>query len=124
MILQKDLFTRVTEIIGAWGNMRPNKSFFGLTLDGFKLKAKTYLDALDELAKLEEQWTHATSKRDQAARELTPTVLGVVLAVGGDPEETQNGELYGAMGYVPRNQRSSGLVRPSTAAKHAEGGKS
>ena len=122
MMLQKDFFTRLTEIIGAWGKMRPHKSFFGLTLDGFQLKAKPFLDAVNELTELEKQWSHATAKRDQAARDLAPVVQGVVLAVGGDPEETQNGELYGAMGYVPRNQRSSGLVRPSTAAKRAEGG--
>ena len=42
---QKDLNTRVIEIIDAWERMRPHKSFFGLTLDGFKLKAKPYLDA-------------------------------------------------------------------------------
>ena len=64
---------------------------------------------------------HATSKRDQAARDLQKVVEGVIQSVGGDPEETNNGELYGAMGYAPKDQRSSGLVRPSTATKRAEG---
>ena len=49
-------------------------------------------------------------------------VEGVIQSVGGDPEETNNGELYGAMGYTPKDQRSTGLVRPSTATKRSEGG--
>ena len=35
-MLQRDLDARVGEVIAAWGKMRPDKSFFGLTLDGFK----------------------------------------------------------------------------------------
>jgi hypothetical protein len=121
-MFQKDLITRVTEVASAWERLRRHKSFFGLTLDGFKLKAKPYLDAINEIADLDEQKVHAASKRDQAAPDLALVVQGVVAAVCGDPEETQNGELYAAMGYTPKNQRSSGLVRAGTAAKRVEGG--
>ena len=122
-MFQKDLNARVNEVIAAWEGMRPHKSFFGLTLDGFKQKAKPYLDARDELVALEKQSAHAASKRDQAAPELLLVLQGVVMGVCGDPEETQNGELYAAMGYVPKNQRSSGLVRAGTVSKRTvEGG--
>jgi hypothetical protein len=87
-----------------------NRSFFGLTLDGFKSKAKPYQDARNEIVDLEKLSAHAASKRDQAAPELLLILQGVVQAVCGDPEETQNGALYAAMGYVPKNQRASGLV--------------
>jgi len=119
---QKDLNTRVIEIIDAWERMRPHKSFFGLTLDGFKLKAKPYLDARKAIDDLAKQSTQEASKRDQAAPELQLVVDGVVASVRGDPEETQNGPLYAGMGYVPKNQRSTGLVRAGTAGKRAEGG--
>jgi len=121
-MVQKDLFTRVTEVIGAWEKLRPHKSFFGLTLDGFKLKAKPYLDARNAIVELDKQSAHEASKRDLAAPELQLALQGVVAAVRGDPEETENGELYARMGYVPRNQRSTGLVRAGTAAKRIEGG--
>ena len=123
-MFQKDLNTRVNEVIDAWEKMRPDKSFFGLTLDGFKLKAKPYLDARKELAELEKQAAHAISKREQAAPALLLILQGVVKAVCGDPNETENGELYAAMGYVPKNQRSTGLVRAATIVKRAtsEGG--
>jgi hypothetical protein len=124
VMFQKDLLTRVIEVKGAWKKLRRNKSFFGLTFEEFELKAKPYLDAIDEIADLDEQKAHAASKRDQAAPDLALVVQGVVAAVCGDPEETQNGELYAAMGYTPKNQRSSGLVRAGTAVKRAEGGES
>jgi hypothetical protein len=118
-MFQKDLPARITQVIGAWTRMRPHKTFFGLTLEGFVQKAKPYLDARDEIAELDKQFAHAASKRDQAAPELLLVLQGVVAAVRGDPAETQNGELYAAMGYVPKNQRSTGLVRSNAAAKPA-----
>ena len=120
-MFQVDLYSRVTKIIRSWETMRPQKSFFGLTLDGFRLKAKPYLDALAELRALDEQYAQAMAKRDQAAPDLQLVVEGVASGVRGDPEETQNGPLYSAMGYVPKNQRSSGRVR-ARAATQSEGG--
>ena len=123
-MIQKDLKTRVTEVIDAWQRMRPDKSFFGLTLEGFRQKAKPFLDARDEIAELDKLAAHAASKRDQSAPELLLVLQGVVASVCGDPEETQNGEFYAAMGYVPKNQRSSGLVRAGAVARRSteEGG--
>lgn len=76
-MFQKDLNTRVHEVIDAWEKMRPHKSFFGLTLDGFKSKAKPYLDARQKIADLEKEAAHAMSKRDQAAPALLLVLQGV-----------------------------------------------
>jgi len=35
--------------------------------------------------------------------------------VGGNREFGENSALYKAMGYVPRDERKNGLVRPSTS---------
>lgn len=121
-MVQKDLMTRVIEIIGAWERMRPHKKFFGLSVEDFRLRAKPFLDARAEIARLEALAVDAASVRDQAALALLHTVQGVIQAVGGDPEETHNGELYGAMGYIPKNQRATGLTRRRKAGKAAEGG--
>lgn len=40
--------------------------------------------------------------------------LNVVNAVRGAPGFGENSALYRAMGYVPKNERKSGLVRPSS----------
>lgn len=120
--VQKDLFTRFTEVSEAWLKMRPNKAFFGLGHDGFLAAAKPFVDARAEIETLEKQLAHAVSKRDAAALPFLDILQGVVNAVKGDPAEGQNGELYGAMGYVPKSQRATGLVRPRKTAPAAEGG--
>lgn len=120
--VQKDLVTRVFEVTEAWERMRSQKKFYGLDLGGFKLSAHPYLEAREVIANLELELAHAVSKRDAAAAVLTDVVQGVVNAVKGDPEEGQYGELYAAMGYVPKNQRSTGLVRRRRKALPEEGG--
>lgn len=107
----KDLFTRITEVTTAWRKMRPHKQFFGLTLEGFEAAAKPYLDAREEILRLEGEATHAVSKRAAAEATFLEILQGVVSAVKGDPEEGQNGALIGAMGYIPKNQRATGLTR-------------
>src|SRR5262245_22607260 len=119
---QKDLFTRISEVTEAWAKMRPDKQFFGLSLDGFKAASKPFLDARDEITGLEQLLAHAVSKRDAASGPLLEVLQGVVNAVKGDPAEGQNGELYGAMGYIPKNRRATGLVRPRKGAPPPEGG--
>ena len=52
--VNKDLFTKLTEVMTAWGNMRPNKSFFGLTLEELKSRSKAFVDARNEIVDLED----------------------------------------------------------------------
>jgi len=113
--VQKDTATRVGEVLEAWQKLRPHKSFYGMTLEQFKLEVKPFLDARAEIADLEIRLQHAASKRDIADTAAMQTVQGVVSAVRGDREEGANGELYAAMGYVPPSQRNSGLKRPRKA---------
>lgn len=120
--VQKDVATRVLQVLEAWERMRSWKSFFGLTLEAFKLRAKPFLDARNELATLESQIAHAVSKRDAAAKTLIGVTRGVVNGVKGDPDEGENGELYSAMGFVPMNQRSTGLVRRAKTEPGTGGG--
>ncbi len=53
----------------------------------------------------------AQSLRDDADEASIATILLVVNAVKGDPEEGDDGELYEAMGYVRKRERKSGLSR-------------
>ena len=108
---QKEVSARVHAVLKAWENMRPQKQFFGLSLEAFKQRAKPFMDARDEITDLEQRLSHALSKRETAARSLIETVQGIVSAVKGDPDEGHNGELYAAMGYVPKNQQRRGQGR-------------
>jgi hypothetical protein len=110
--VKKDMADRVLEVIGAWERKCPQKRFYSYSLAEFKDRAKPFLSACEQIASLEDQTTHAVSKRDAEARTLRPEIRGVVNAVMGDREEGgENGELYAAMGFVPRAARSTGLTR-------------
>ncbi len=93
--------------------MRPSKQFFGLTLEGFQAGVQAVPGRRGMRSRSSKRrWRMRVSKRTAAEAVLLEILQGVVLSVKGDPAEGQNGELIGAMGYVPKNQRSSGLVRP------------
>jgi hypothetical protein len=62
-------------------------------------------------------------ERDTADVESNKQVLLVVNAVKGDPAEGEDGELYEAMGYVRKSERSTGKTNktkpaPVTATAH------
>jgi len=119
--VKRELDDRVLDVIGAWDRKCPGKRFYSYTLDEFKGRAKPYLDAVAEVARLEAALAHAAAKRDAEADTLMPEVQGVVNAVKGDREEGgENGELYSAMGYVRKSERATGLVRRRTAQKQTE----
>ncbi len=118
----KDTATRVTEVRGAWARMRPGKKFFGKTLEQFELDVKPFLDAGAELEELYVLVQHAESRRETAEVAARKAVQSVVNAVKGDPEEGEDGELYSAMGYVPKSKRSTGLKRPRKEEPPKSGG--
>ena len=108
----KDLATRLAEVLDAWEKMRPEKSFYGMTLQEFKHRVRPFTDALKEILDMESRVAHAVSKRDAAAPNTRDLMQGVVNAVKGDPTEGgEKGELYSAMGYIPISQRATGLKR-------------
>lgn len=117
----KDPATRFADVVEAWEKMRPDKVFFRLTTQLFRERAKPYTDAHAEILDLEARLARAVAKRDAAKPALLELLQGVVSSVKGDPDEGQNGELYAAMGYVPKNQRSTGLTRRVKAATPEKG---
>lgn len=109
--VRKDAAVRVTEMANGWKRVRSHKAFYGMTVEQFELRVKPLTDAIAEIAELEKRMQHAIAKRDLASIDAMELVQGVISAVRSDPEERE-GELYCAMGYIPRNQRSTGLKRP------------
>ena len=102
---------RLAKAVEAWSNLRPTKSFAGMTLDEFKAAIKLSLDTRATIADAEATAAAAVVQRDNADAETLPTVLRVVHAVVADKIEGNDGELYKAMGYVRRSERATGLTR-------------
>ncbi len=107
----KETGEKLASVLQAWKDLRPTKTFAGMTLAQFTAKVQPSLDARAQIDTLENQLTAAMDERDTADVETIKQVLLVVNAVKGDPTEGEDGELYDAMGYVRKSERASGLTQ-------------
>jgi hypothetical protein len=103
--------TRITTVMQAWENMRPHKSFAGMTLDEYKRLVQPSLDSRARIAALEAQLAAERATRDAADRVSMPATRRVVDSVIGDREEGPDGAVYSAMGFVRESENRRGLVR-------------
>lgn len=107
----KDALIRITRITEAWETLRPAKSFSGMTLDQFKQAVKPMHDTRAQLAELDRRSQDVKKQREAADEAALNTAQLIINAVKGDPEETEDGALYAAMGFVRKGLRSTGLTR-------------
>ena len=103
----KEYGEKLATVLKAWKDLRPAKTFAGMTLAQFTTKVQPSLDARGQIATLENQMTAAMDERDLADVETMKQIAFVVNAVKGDPAEGEDGELYDAMGYVRKSERAS-----------------
>jgi len=107
----KRVAEKLQKVIDGWETLRATKSFAGMTLEQFKAKVQPSLSARVQLQSLRSQAKDSQAQRhasDGASLDLAQLVVN---SVKGDPEEGETSGLYAAMGYVPKNQRRSGLTR-------------
>jgi hypothetical protein len=107
----KRVANRLQKVMDAWGTLRPTKTFAGMTLEQFKAKVQPSMDVRVQLSTLRNQTKDTRAQRlssDVASLDLAQMVVN---SVKGDPEEGETSGLYAAMGFVPKNERRSGLTR-------------
>lgn len=115
-IASKSSYEKTQTVRSGWKDLRPNKSFAGLTLDQYTQAIMPSETARATIARLENELTAAQNQRDDADAAGLTLALRVVNAVKADAEEGEDGELYEAMGYVRKSERRTGLSRKSKAA--------
>ena len=103
----------LNDIINAWTELDPTAQFAGLTLAQFEAKVKPSFDTRTEISTLETQLKAARQSRRNADVVSNDDALNIVNGVRSAPGFGENSALYKAMGYVPKNDRRSGLVRPT-----------
>ena len=106
---------KVAAVVKAWGELAADKSFGGLTLAQLTALAKPALDAREELAKLDQQYTQWQNRRDDADKAAIEAIQKVVKGVVGDPAFDEDSDLYEAMGYIRKSERKSGLTKKKSA---------
>ena len=101
----------ITDLAQKWAAVCPEQSFFGHTLEQFKAGVQPSLDARANLATLDRQSKVELERRHTADQASNYLVQGVVNAIRGDPSQGEDGELYGALGYVRKSNRANGRSR-------------
>ena len=112
--------THLTKILAAWSALRPTASFGGLTLEQFKAAIQPSLDARSAMVEAMSQFTAAMVQRDNADAAALRIAEQVAAGVVANPQESNDGELYRAMGYVRKSERASGLTRKGVSANAAQ----
>lgn len=110
----KKVAQKLQSVINAWETLRPTKTFAGMTLEQFKGKVQPSQDARGLISNLQTQAKEHLATRQESDSTSLGLAQFVVNAVKGDPTEGETSGVYAAMGYVPKNQRRSGLSRKGT----------
>jgi hypothetical protein len=107
----KRVAEKLQKVVNAWETLRPTKTFGGMTLEQFKAKVQPSQAARDQLVTVQSQAKDNRQLRHESDTSSLELAQLVVNAIKGDPDEGETSGLYAAMGYVPKNQRRSGLTR-------------
>ncbi len=112
----KDNYGKIQNVGNAWETLRPKKKFSDMTLADYRKAVFPSEEVRTTIARLEGELTAAISKREIADAAGLKIALAVVSSVKGDLAESEDGELYEAMGYIRKSERKSGLHRKSKTA--------
>ena len=108
----KEVEAKLNEVSQAWFELRKDKTFGKMTLEQFTTAVKPSFEARDKIKELDIAMATAINRRNDADEASLGLVQLVVNGVRGDAEEGEDGDLFEAMGYVRKSERSSGLSRP------------
>ena len=107
----KLLKEKVSKMLAAWLEGAPDVIFMGIARKDLDTKCKQAEALENEIADLEAQ---KKLKEDQLADvylEMNEMTVDVRNGVSGDKAFGDDSALYGAMGYVRKSERKSGLTR-------------
>lgn len=111
----KQVKSKANAIATAWASLAKDDSFGGYTLAQFQQLQANAQDTSANLGTLDAGYADAMMQRDAAHDTLNTAMLNVVDGVKGNTAKYgANSSLYKAMGYVPRDERASGLTRKTT----------
>ncbi len=86
-----DIYVKAVVVLDAWSERRPDKTFFGMSVDDFRKIVDRSSAARAEVAALEGHVREALKRRDAADEITRRAVNRVVNGVKGDPTEGEDG---------------------------------
>ncbi|MDQ4122845.1 MAG: hypothetical protein M3209_15520 [Acidobacteriota bacterium] len=97
----------------AWTEGAPTVTFNGITQTAFAADIAAAAAADAEVGDLEAQLNMKRDERDTKYAALNEKRSKVGLGVAGNPDLGNDSPLFGAMGFVRKSERASGLTRKS-----------
>ncbi len=110
-INNKEIKVRITRMSDAWSEAAAGVEFSGIGLPNFVQNIEAAATIEREIADLEAQVQMKKDQRDKKYSELQSDSVRVADGVKGDKNFGPDSPLYGAMGFVIKSQRASGLTR-------------
>jgi hypothetical protein len=111
----KATLLRVEAVDSAWSTMCPEETFFGHTLEQYRVKIKPMYEVRAEMTDLDTRWTGLKAQRqdvDDMGNRLAKNIVG---AVRSHPKHGDDSPVYAAMGFTRESERGGGRkrVRPA-----------
>lgn len=112
MTNQKYYIDKAAKLISCWTQFAKEDSFNGVSLTDYEAASKDCFETRAEIKITQQKLDGLLAQRLQA--DLVSNELGrkVVQGIVGHPKHGDNSPFYRALGYVIRDERASGLVRP------------
>lgn len=107
----KLLKDKVVKMLSAWLEGAPTVKFMGIGREDLFAKSKQADTLENEIEDLRAQMKLKEELLGVVYYELNQMTVNVRNGVTGDPEFGDDSALYGAMGYVRKSERKSGLTR-------------
>ncbi len=110
----KKVEEKIRQVLNAWRDLAPTKSFAGMTLAQAEAKFQPSFDRRTQISQVENQLGLLINQRDDADDVSMETVQLIISSVAGDPTEGPDSPLIERMGRVRKSERRTGLTRKKT----------
>ena len=107
----KEIREKVNVMNDAWFEGAPSDAFSGIRQADFQTEIEAAAADDAAIADLEAEIKMKRDVRDDKYKALDQKRSRIGLAVAGDPNYGNDSPLYGAMGFVRKSEKKSGLTR-------------
>ncbi len=103
---------KVVKLVSCWNQFAKEDVFNGVSLVDFEAAAKACEEVRLEIITAQQKLDGLLADRLQADLAANALCGKVIQGIVGHPQHGDNSPFYRALGYVTRDERASGLVRP------------
>lgn len=112
---------RREQFISAWREHAPEATFANRSLAQFEAETAESAEVRERIKTAQTQLAGLIGERRNADLAMNDLMILIAHAVRGNPDHGENSALYRALGYMPKNERKSGLKRVMQSSPESNG---